>query len=71
MFYNRKAVRNYLNDKSGVSVSSDFWVALDVSIRNILDTAIRRNRNFKRITSAELGFDSKNLKRTEGEEDLE
>ena len=69
MLYNRKAIRTYLKDKAGVQVSSDFWVGLDVSIRRILDVAIRQNRNFKRITSAELGYNSKMMKMNSQEEE--
>ena len=60
-----------MKDRAGVQVSSDFWVGLDVSIRRILDIAIRQNRNFKRITSAELGYDSKIMKGRNDEPDRE
>jgi hypothetical protein len=56
-----------MKDMAGVSVSSDFWIALNVTFKKVLDTAIKRNRNFKRITSAELGFNSELLKVKEEE----
>jgi hypothetical protein len=56
-----------MKDTAGVSVSSDFWIALNVTFKKVLDTAIKRNRNFKRITSAELGFNSELLKVKEEE----
>ncbi len=71
MLYNRKAIRTYLRDRAGVQVSSDFWVGLDVSIRRILDIAIRQNRNFKRITSSELGYTSMLMKMQENKQDGE
>lgn len=56
MFYNKKKVRQYIKDKAGVSISSDFWTALNIFIQKTLDDAIRRNRKFKRITASELMF---------------
>ena len=73
MLYNKKAVQKYIkdtkkltkvnpSDNPKVSFSSDFWIGLDVFIRRGLDGAIRRSKGFRRMTAAELGFNSKLMK---------
>ncbi len=56
MLYNESHVRQYLKDTAPQvgQIGKDFWPALEVRIRQILDQAVRINRNHSRITGGEL-----------------
>jgi len=54
MFYNRKKVKQYIQEKAGVSISSGFWSALDLRIMKVLDIALREVGSHRRLTEVEL-----------------
>jgi len=53
---NKRKARLYLQETAPHvrQIGTDFWPALEAKVRLLIDQAVRRNRNFKRLTAGEL-----------------